>query len=341
MALLLCRSNELPVACMIQILAEKTMDGACTYAWKAVASFRGRSATDSNPSLTTDVLLRAFHDEVGPVLDALQENGGESLAYAEYCAYRALHLGSNHPDVKYLCQGSREFINDQPRSIGSAAFDLLLLALRLCRALDSSVSKDERLDDAQLIMEQFAVTVLESNDQASLTRCYKLLALATLPRNIYNLSKDSSWESSPMDCSMMYCAARILANCLSPLCMKLLSNKSQTKADIHRFWEATVESFIRALTALTRISTANPKALDERSISPVDVNAEANSIAINLVNLLTQRQAPTDCLEKAAKVSEISVSRSKKHLPATLECLPSIFDLWWIFRPSRSSANAF
>ncbi len=311
MALLLCPSNDVPLPYLRSILAEKLFDSACAYAWKAVATFRSGSS-ESNPS----VPLRSFHEEVGPVLDALHDEGGESFAYAEYCTYRALHLGPGHADVQRFYR-SNEYL-EQSTSVaimGETTFDQFLLALTLSRGFESLGCTDDGMSNfsssdvghLESVRDRFRSTVLTSSDIGQLNRCCKMLALASLSRSIYNVLKDNAWVPRPTECSMLYYAGKILADCMGPLCVKLLSCKSQTKAEMQRFWETSVESFIRALTALVRISTSKPSNINSFSVSLADINDESESMAIQLVDLLIgetgQRNAPAECLEKAAKVS--------------------------------------
>ena len=168
-----------------------------------------------------------------------------------------------------------------------------------------------RDDDVTSTIDHFTSIVMKCSDVAIITRCHKILTLASLPRSVFELLQNSSWEPSPSDCSMLFTVGKIMSCCMAPLCGKLLSCKVQETEGNCRFMEEFVEYYVRALTAFVRIPTLMTTETNDNklpSLMLAKVHAESDAAAANLVNFLDQEHrvfvaAPVECVEKAAKVS--------------------------------------
>ena len=137
LALLLCRPNEPTLLCLRSDISEHMLDTACTDAWKAAASFRYRPDEESDTATHRKILL-SFHQHVGFAIYSVEEQRGNSLSYAEYCAYRALRLGPDYIDVTQ---------SSTIKTAGQATFALFLLALQLSTRLGLLASRNKKGND--------------------------------------------------------------------------------------------------------------------------------------------------------------------------------------------------
>jgi hypothetical protein len=94
-------------------LREKHFESACTMAWKAATNYmhnqkKAAHSSSSLHGLTNECVspLQEFHSEIGAALDSMAAAliAPESHPYVEYCAYRAIQIGSSLPVQKTVIE---------------------------------------------------------------------------------------------------------------------------------------------------------------------------------------------------------------------------------------------
>lgn len=298
-------------------LIKKHFENACTYAWKAaVTYFQLVSPSASAPCPDP---LRRYHDEIGQLLDAFAVE--DCLAYTEYCAYRALHVGLTlscactsdrclfapiplrypHSDCGsgVVVSGNQEFL---------ATFFLSVYVRDRLQQIDELAGDDPSADfvrNSQVIMARMRSIVIESILPAAVSsrfRYFSMLSLISLHRLVFDpVERDSLplYDSVPV---IVQLAADILVGCLGPLGRAIIADsKSMDESRVRQTWTVLVECYLRGISAFDMLSSK--LSTGDNSADYLErANLAINDLADTLDRKRGRLKAPRDIAENAAKV---------------------------------------
>jgi hypothetical protein len=305
-------------------LMKKHFESACTYAWKAAVSYF-QLVTPSTSAPCPDP-LRRYHEEIGRLLDAFADE--DCLAYTEYCAYRAFHVGLTS---SYACTSDRCLFaliplkyphldcgSDMAMSgnqVFLATFFLSVYVRDRLQKIDELAGDDTPVGfvrNAQVIMARMRSAIVENNDPAAVSsrlRYFSMLSMISLYRIVFDLVERDSLPLYGSVPAIVQLAADILVGCVGPLGRAVIANsKSMDESRVLQTWTSLVECFIRGISAFemlsSKLSTENNSAnYLERA------NSTINDLADTLDRKRDRLKAPRDTAENAAKVRSSEVSK--------------------------------
>lgn len=305
-------------------------EAACTYACKASVAYRSKAKQGGD-----DECLDRFHKDVGRVLDSFATDES-SMAYIEYCAYRALHSGRmtsgacESDDCLFGQLGFRFEHNEcdvltNPRDstnpsamAGQVTLAVFFLVLTVQGELDAMASgkqsrgnQDWAVDDFDSVIDavicSFRAVLVEAEQlppYAVMNRCLKLLELLSLNRRVYHIlsSKDTSRSSSRASLTALEISGRVLAESIAPLAVALVRcGDEEEKKNQH--WELAADCYSRGLVVSDRI---REQQLQSGELSSAVSSCRINDALRGLYDLCHDDelalQLSGGTLEKAAKV---------------------------------------
>jgi hypothetical protein len=298
-------------------LIQKHFENACTYAWKAAVSYFQLVAPASSAPCPDP--LRRYHEEIGRLLDAFADE--DCLAYTEYCAYRAFHVGltsscacTSDPclfallPLKYPHSDCGSDMAMSGNQAFLATFFLSVYVRDRLQKIDEIADDDTPADfirNAQVIMARMRSTIIESDDPAAMSsrlRYFSMLSMISLHRVVFDLVERDSLPCYGSVPAIVQLAADILVGCVGPLGRAVLADsKSMDESRVRQTWTSLVECFIRGISAFEMLSA---KLSTENSAA--NYLERANSVIENLADTLDRKRgkvkAPRDTAENAAKV---------------------------------------
>jgi hypothetical protein len=333
----------------------RQLDLACTCAWKAGALFaqnasipfylaRSTVRTNSTPYEKDLQAIKQFHRILGDILDrGSLEIKTPPPSYAEYCMYRALHVGlemtekskSSHHESCILFN-TPFYFGDERRCIschlssvmqhssddqGEVTLALICLAFYTHQEGGTTKTKDMLEDDhrkcTDAIISRFRKAFFVKNDSRSndmSSRCYKLLSLLSLDTLTSSILGGSHELSGNV--KILFVFGSILYNCIAPLASsetsKLLLSEEPT---LNPSFITAVEAYSRAALAFDQVHELTCRVGSDKNsfFSKNDditelANKSMHDLHTTLCNLRNQDQNAirgtcTAVVERAAKVS--------------------------------------
>jgi hypothetical protein len=323
-------------------LLQKHFDNACTYAWKAAVSYCQLAAPFTTSSAPCPDPLRRYHEEIGRILDAFAVE--DSLAYTEYCAYRAFHVGLTTSSSSACISSDRCLFAPIPlqyphsdcgsdsdmaavsMSSGNqaflAAFFLSVYVRDRLRKIDKVAAGGDDTVPADFIRNSLAImarmrsTIIESDNSAAVSnrlRYFSMLSMISLHRVVFDVVERG--DSLPLHGSvpvMVQLAADILVSCVGPLgrTVVISDSKSMEEIRVRQTWTSLVECFVRGISAFEMLSS-KLVSTDENTYTSANYPLErANSAMNDLADTLDRKRgrlkAPRDTAENAAKVRYVN-----------------------------------
>jgi hypothetical protein len=298
-------------------LIKKHFENACTYAWKAAVSyFQLVSPSTSAPCPDP---LRLYHEEIGRLLEAFADE--DCLAYTEYCAYRAFHVGVTS---SCACTSDRCLFalipfryphSDCGSGMAVSGNQAFLATFFLSVYVRDRLQKiDELAGDAipadfiknsQVLMARMRSAITESDDPAAASsrlRYFSMLSMISLHRVVFDLVERDSlplYGSVPV---VVQLAADLLVGCVGPLGRAVIADsKSMDESRVRQTWTSLVECFFRGISAFEMLSSKLPT--KNGSANNLErANSAINDLADTLDRKRGRLQAPRDTAENAAKV---------------------------------------
>jgi hypothetical protein len=283
----------------VRKLVRCNFDNACAYAWKAAQSFRSKSNTAGET-------LRCFHDEIGTLLDSFA-TVDHPQSYIEYCAYRALHVGSSQNNRKCeehcLFRHLRyDYIHEccENSASDNTFMALFFLSLEVRRALESVQMKDNDdfslVENSGVIVSQFRSIIVDGGiDSAIRISYFRLLSLLKLHRLVFQVLGSAS-QSGGNAMKHICVAAKILSQCTGPLCFGLIADKSFNKDQLSQMWAVGAECLKQSVSAfeMVHVLSGEERYLDASNYTAGELRRFLSS---------PSEKPPPDCIENAAKVS--------------------------------------
>jgi hypothetical protein len=298
-------------------LIQKHFENACTYAWKAAVLYFQLVAPSTSAPCPDP--LRRYHEEIGRLLDAFADE--DCLAYTEYCAYRALHVGltSSCACTSDTCLFAliplkyphSDCGRDMAMSSNQAFLATFLLSVYVkdrLQKIDELAEDDIPVDfvrNAQVIMARIRSTIIENNDPAAVSsrlRYFSMLSMISLHRVVFDLVERDSMPLYGSIPAIVQLAADILVGCVGPLGRAVITDsKSMNESKVRQTWTSLVECFMRGISALemlgSKLSTGSTSANYLQR-----ANSAINDLADTLDRKRGRLKAPRDTAENAAKV---------------------------------------
>jgi hypothetical protein len=302
-------------------LMKKHFENACTYAWKAAVSYVQLAAPSTSAPCPDP--LRRYHEDIGRLLDAFADDE-DCLAYTEYCAYRAFHVGLTS---SCACTSDRCLLapipskyphldcgSDMAMTSGNqaflATFFLSVYVRDRLQKIEDLAEDDTPADfvrNAQVIMARMRFAIIESDDPVAVSsrlRYFSMFSMISLHRVVFDLvERGDSLPRYGSVSAIVQLAADILVGCVGPLGRAVIADsKSMEEASrVRQTWTSLVECFIRGISAFemltSKLSTEN------RSADYLEkANAAINDLADTLDRKRGRLKAPRDTAENAAKV---------------------------------------
>lgn len=276
-------------------------ENACNSAWTAAALYVRASKSSS------DKHLIAFHDNVSAALESCST--AFCPAFAEYCAYRALHCGRAE-NTRSICQAGECLFQGLPyrfphskccndKGSSEQAFLALYFVVLDIKGRLNSGANDKILRElsraSEVVIKQFNKVVLrQQQDQNLATRImtwFKLLSSLSLHQVVSQTIENFEHEhDSSCDTHILAVAGKILTKCLGPMIHLMIKTNAISSDKQPHAWDLVTECYIRAAFAFNKLGLAfqdfTEEAIQEMSSFLCSKNAEP----------------PLICLEKAGKV---------------------------------------
>jgi len=285
-------------------LCKKHFENICTMACKTSTYYLQNQQHFS---------LHDFHANLGSVLDFVGKRlPGESYPYAEYCAYRALHVGSG---LEQMADTSADNLS----KASTAALAIFSVSLQLRdyfqqQCLDSHTGSNEMSNcltaaftgKVRTIIQAFRSIFFydsESHSAEVILRCCKILTLAPLHTTVFKLSSlPVELLAERIDLEKMRIAAEIMSTCVGPLAYLLITMRGcfDSKKETY-IWDFVVESHARAAVVWDTLHSIG-SACDDTN----DDQRMCDKAIRELMEIFSRNDecvaAPSSLIEKAAKV---------------------------------------